>query len=75
MNLKGTPFGFGLFWAILSNFEQIENLKNKIIISVFTSLQGSSPWCESRGLALPPPVCLYTTTNYCRASTEDLRTL
>ena len=57
MTLKGTPFGFGLFWAILSNFEQIENLKNKIIISVFTSLQGSSPWCDSRGLA-PPTPCL-----------------
>ena len=59
MNLKGTPFGFGLFWAILSNFEQIENLKNKIIISVFTSLQGSSSWCESRGFAPPSPTpCL-----------------
>jgi len=43
MNLKGTPFGFGIFWAILSNFEQIENLKNKIIISVFTSPPGELP--------------------------------
>ena len=42
MNLKGTPFGFGIFWAILSNFEQIENLKNKII-SVFTSPPGELP--------------------------------
>ena len=59
MTLKGTPFGFGLFWGILSNFEQIENLKNKIIISVFTSPPGELPWCESRG-SLPLPLLVFT---------------
>ena len=57
MSLKGTPFGFGLLWAILSNFEQIENLKNKIIISVFTSPPGELSLVRIKRARSPSP-CL-----------------